>query len=199
MIVLHAGLLDNRFLVWGESPAESASPAQSASPAARRRPRGARARRATPLPYDAGRAALAAALAEVVPDLVNGESGGRKPTRCFTQAVVWLPTVADEPVASSPLVAEPPTARGDATLLPWTVTAAHLPAAQAAALLCHCVGQAALAPGVIVGKDVAFWTTFLRGVRVQVCARRGEPVVRQAPSRQFVAACFSWGGGTMGA
>lgn len=179
MIVLHAGLLDNRFLVWGESPAESASPGQPASRAAQRRPRGAQARRATPLPYDAGHAALAAALAEVVPDLVNGESGGRKTTRCFTQAVAWLPTVADEPVASSPLVAEPPTSRGDATLLPWTVTAAHLPAAQAVTLLCHCVGKAALTPGVIVGKDVAFWTTALRFAAELVTRQQFLPSVAQ--------------------
>jgi SNF2 family DNA or RNA helicase len=173
MLVLHAGIRDRELLLWGETPVGSA--ARSPPP----RARGSKPGRAARLSYDAGSAALSAALAEVVPDLAQAESSGQRPMLPFTQAVMWLPTVAGEPVASSSLVAEPPPSRTEPTLTAWAVTVLHLSVEQSVALLCHCVGQDTLAPGVIVGQDLAFWTSALRFAGELVARQQFLPSVSQ--------------------
>ena len=95
MIILHAGFLDNRLLLWGESPPEATT---------RPAPRHGRKARGVSLhvsPFDAGAPRLISAL-EYAGVLVS-----RKKARTET-AVVWLPTSGDVPVPSSPLVAETP-------------------------------------------------------------------------------------------
>jgi SNF2 family DNA or RNA helicase len=101
-------------------------------------------------PYDAGRTALVDALSAAGIGIPN-------PTE---DAIGWLPTVADAPVASSPLIGEPP--RGEPALHPWTLTACRLALPEAIDLLCACVGKEALAPGVFVGKDLAYVTDAMR-------------------------------------
>jgi len=76
--------------------------------------------------------------------------------------VAWLPTAGSQPIASSPLIAEPPGSRAKVALAPWTVTALRLSTEQGVEMLCACVGRQTLAPGVIVGGDLAFWTVALR-------------------------------------
>src|SRR4051812_48541963 len=102
MIVLHASSLEGSLLLWGEMPRES-----EPAPASRR----GRAGRATkvlprgePLPYDAGAKRLSEAVQEAVPGLTVRPKSAE-------DWVAWLPTVAGSPVASSPLVAEPPQAK----------------------------------------------------------------------------------------
>jgi SNF2 family DNA or RNA helicase len=149
MIILHAGFLDNRLLLWGESPADAiAGPAPT-------RGRKAKVVRLQASPFDAGTARLLSAL----------ESAGvpvhRQRARTET-AVVWLPTSGEVPVPSSPLVAEAPDASAPSTLSPWTVTVLPLPAERAIPVLCMCVGKHTLTPGVVVGRDLAFWTRAMR-------------------------------------
>lgn len=149
MIILHAGFLDHRLLLWGESPAEAI-----ARPALRlRRKAKAVCPRASPL--DAGPTELISALESAgVP--VRG-----KRARAET-AVVWLPTSRGVPVPSSPLVAEAPDRSAQSALSPWTVTVLPLSLEEATALLCMSVGKQTLAPGMVVGRDLAFWVRAMR-------------------------------------
>lgn len=153
MIILHAGVLEGQFFLWGEIPAERKA---SLNKEGRRKGDPASTSSSSkPLPYDAGAKKLFAALKE----------GGLefKVSKRFTEAMIaWLPTVDGQPVPSSPLIAEASEDHAKTTLVPWTVTVFRLSTKQVVELLCACVGEQTLAPGVIVGKDLAFWTTAMR-------------------------------------
>ena len=146
MIVLHAGFLNSRLLIWGETPADSAMPAS--------KPRGRKPKtaRAEALPYDAGSESLLGALSESG----TAAAGKTLPT------VVWLPTVRGVPAASSPLIADPPASTAEPVLSPWTITAYPLSTADSIHLLCACADRQTLAPGVIVGRDLSFWVSAMR-------------------------------------
>ena len=149
MIILHAGFLDNRLLLWGESPAKTA-----AKPAARRG-RKTNGVRPQASPFDAGTTALISALERAgLP--VPATKAGTIP------AVAWFPTAGDMPVPSSPLVAQVPDPSTPSILSSWSVTVLPLSFERAAALLCMCVGKQTLAPGVVVGRDLAFWVRAMR-------------------------------------
>jgi SNF2 family DNA or RNA helicase len=169
MIVLHAGFLDHRLLLWGESPAQA-----TAGPAPRPR-RKAKAIRPRASPFDAGPTELISAL-EIAGVPVRG-----KRARTET-AVAWLPTSGDVPVPSSPLVAEIPDPPASLALSPWTVTVLPLSLEMAAALLCMSAGKQTIAPGAVIGRDLTFW---VRAMRIA-----GALVARQ----QFLPGLESWNG-----
>ena len=91
MIILHVGVLDGDLLLWGETPADSTRKARRNTPT----------KRPASSPFDAGAPGLIAALGEVVDGLTINAKDLKK-------VVVWLPTSEGRPVASSPLIAEPP-------------------------------------------------------------------------------------------
>jgi SNF2 family DNA or RNA helicase len=163
MIVFHAGFLDGQIRLWGEAPASDRPPAG-------RNGKRAGARAADPLPYDSGSGELLAALGEVVSGLTMDASD----TETLT---IWAPTVNGAPLASSPLIAEPPSS-GAAALAPWTVTAIPLQTVETLDLLCACVGQATLAQGVIIGHDLAFWATAMRFAGALVARQQFLPGVQ---------------------
>jgi SNF2 Helicase protein len=160
MLVLHAGVCEQQLYVWGEIPAlEQGRSAR-------------RGKSATPhrvLPYNAGVDQLSTALAS---------AGITLPVKPGAESLcLWLPTVQDTPLASSALIAEPPTAEpptaepptaeppasvAKATLAPWTVTAVPLSMPHAIEVFCASMGKQILTPGVVVGSDLAFWATVLR-------------------------------------
>jgi SNF2 family DNA or RNA helicase len=149
MIVLHAGVVQGRFLLWGETPA----PANGATTAPRgRKPKVPQAR---PLPFAAAVPDLLGALAAIVPSPAPRKGPAES-------ATVWLPTVRGTPIASTPLIAEPPETTTDAELAPWTVPAVALTPAQAVDLLAACLDEHTLASGVVAGTTLAFWGTCLR-------------------------------------
>src|SRR6266542_1073967 len=155
MIILHAGFFDHQLWLWGEAPAGTATEASARRgrripPKARKRDR-LRER----LPFDAGGDGLLAALDEVVSGLKMGKDDVKT-------ATIWLPAVEGQPVASSPLIAEPPPSGGKAVIAPWAVAAIPLNTAEAVDLLCRCVNRETLAAGVIVGSDLAFWAAAMR-------------------------------------
>jgi SNF2 family DNA or RNA helicase len=165
MIILHAGLEDGQLLLWGEAPAADLPPA----------PRGRKPKVAQPgpFPFDPGAARLTAAVADTVP----GTSRHALP---YEQRYLWLPTVEGQPAPSSALVAEPPEPGVKADLAPWSVAVVPLSAAQAVDLLCACVGNERLGPGVIVGATLAFWANVLRFAGALVAREQFVPDVRQS-------------------
>ena len=169
MIVLHAGFLDNKLLLWGESPAEATAGSQP------RTYRKAKAIHPQASPFDAGATRLISAL----------ESAGVPvpPKKARTEtAVAWLPTAGGVPVGSSQLIAEIPASPAYLALSPWTVTVLPLSFEDAAALLSMSAGKQTLAPGVVVGRDLAFWVHAMRFA--------GTLVARQ----QFLPGLESWSG-----
>jgi hypothetical protein len=78
------------------------------------------------------------------------------------KVVVWLPSKGARPVASRPLIEDPPEATGGITIAPWTVSALVVPIVDTVHLLSRCAGRSRLAPGVFVAADLAFWAEALR-------------------------------------
>ncbi len=153
MIVLHAGILEKDFLLWGETPLGPEAPGKQkktrtgVSKVARKLSK--------PYPYDAGVERLFAALREAA-------FGFKVNNKAVKRVVIWLPTAENKPIPSSPLIADPPEASFTATLTPWPVTAIRLAPPEAAEFLCACAGKQTLAQGVIIGNDLAFWAQALR-------------------------------------
>lgn len=154
MIILHAGFGERQLWLWGETPAGAVTRPETPR---RRKPAASRfiASSAERLPYNAGGDALMAVLGEVASGLVMNKSQAEVVT-------AWLPTVNGQPLASSPLIAEPPPSSAKAALAPWAVTAIPFTMAEATHLLCACVGQQTLGPGVVIGRDLGFWVTAMR-------------------------------------
>jgi SNF2 family DNA or RNA helicase len=153
MIILHATFLETAFFLWGEKPKE---PGNSEV----KKPRYKSNLRVDPvnpilLPYDAGAEQLSSVLKEIGLDF----KGTKKSIRPM---VAWHPTMDNQPAPSSRLISEFPESGSKATLVPWKVTGVCLPVAKAIEFLCRCIGKQTLGPGMIVGKDLSFWTTALR-------------------------------------
>src|SRR6516164_6328552 len=106
MLLLHAAVLEGRFYVWGETPAEAARAAKG-----RRKPTAP----AEPLPFAADGSVVAATLASHLPDLARNAAA--------EPLTLWLPTAEGRPLASHPVIAAPPEAGTPAALAPWGVTA----------------------------------------------------------------------------
>ena len=173
MIILHAGVYEKEFFLWGEKPRET-----EVLPLRQRRQKnkkGVRGARSHPVffPYDAGGQDLATALVDAGIKLTFPQKSAREMT-------AWLPTVESKPIASSPLIAEPSAGPTAATLAPWAVTAIPLISEQAISLLCACVGKPTLAPGVIVGKDLSFWAMAMRFAGTLVAKQQFLPGVVEA-------------------
>ncbi len=122
--------------------------------------------------YDAGAERLSEALSEILNDRAV-------PPKAFEPWVAWVPSTGTEPLASSRLIAEPPSGADRAVLAPWTVTALPLTTGQAIDLLCACVGQTTLATGRVVGKTLAFWATVLRFAGALVAREQFLPGMSQ--------------------
>ena len=169
MIILHAGLDAGQLLLWGEVPGDPPAARPGRKPKADDAPE--------PYPFDAGGIPLAVSLSGALP-------GQSIPSGSGTPPVVWVPTVRGRPVPSSGLIADVPVI-GEVGLAPWTVTALPLPIHTTIDLLCSCIGKEALAPGVLVGKTLAFWTQALRFAGSLVARERFMPGVLQVGNAWF--------------
>jgi SNF2 family DNA or RNA helicase len=170
MIVLHAGLMEGEFFLWGE-----ASPVKGPLTKGLRDKRKTRVRlnRDNLLPYDAGAEALIAAVKTTrVAWKVNKKSIG--------PIHVWVPTDDGQPFPSSTLIAEPPEFTSSTKVMPWKVTSLWLPREGLVEFLCGCIGRQTLGPGVILGKDIAFWATALRFAGALVAKQQFLPTVMEA-------------------
>jgi SNF2 family DNA or RNA helicase len=166
MLILHAGIKEGQLLLWGEAPPD-------VPPVLTKRSRGkAKVPRPPRSPYDPGPQRLSAALCDALP--------GWSPDSSLAEfGVLWLPTLKDQPIASSSLIAEPAEREAAAELKPWTVAAFRLTAERAIDLLCACMGKETLATGVIVGKTLAFWATALRFAGAEVAREQFLPSLEQ--------------------
>ncbi len=162
MIILQAGFLNGQFFIAGETPPEEAS--SSSSRKKKTKPT------ISPSPFDPGDKALTTLLKEVGPDLTN-----LKPEK----VIAWLPTANEQPVASSPLIAEPPAAGAKLTLHPWQVTAVPLSAEEVIGFLSTCIGKEMLQPGVVIGKTLAYWTVAFRFAGALVAREQFLPGIRE--------------------
>jgi SNF2 family DNA or RNA helicase len=154
MIVIHAAIGEPGLFVWGERPAGEKTARRARRPArpAGRKPK---ARAALPLDYDTGFAALRGALREAGAIL---EKSRVEPLERF----LWMPSAANVPVASSPLIAEPLAPGQKVAISPWAVTVLPLGVLESIRFLCCCFGKKILAPGTIIGDDLAFLTRVMR-------------------------------------
>jgi superfamily II DNA or RNA helicase len=159
--ILHASFVDDRLVIWGEHATGERQPPLTTR---RRRPAAAAARLH---PFAASDVVLKAALPWLLP--TQARAKGRR--------TVWLPTLGPAPMPSSPLLGETPTgvAAGDPTLSPWLVPCRGLDRFAAVATLRRCHGQTLLAPGVVIGPDLAFWARALRLALAMVVAQRFLP------------------------
>lgn len=149
MIILHAGVFKDRFLLWGETP-DGVNARHT-----KRRGRKPRIPRPDPFPFDPGIEELSSA--------VQRAGTGINVTKAHAQPMTaWLPTVAEMPVPSSPLIAGPPGPCAKTRLAPWTVTTLPITPQETVDILRVCVGKRTLAPGVVVGHDVSFWVVAMR-------------------------------------
>lgn len=149
MIILHAGLIGDELLLWGEQPLEALTPH------GKRQKLSSKAVRSAPFPYGASEQEMLSALHTSGVIVLT--------TRPRPQPMTaWLPTVDSMPVPSSPMIANQADASGKCALVPWTITACPLSPEEALDLLGACPGKLTLAPGILVGQDLAFWTTALR-------------------------------------
>src|ERR687892_2572999 len=128
MIIVHAGVYDDQLLLWGETPRESGVPSPKQSGRKRQNKLDTPQARLQPLPYDAGIESLSAALKEAGFSFASNK--GR--TESIT---AWLPTLDSQPIASSPLIAEPPQSRAKTVLAPWIVAGLRLSTEQAVEVL----------------------------------------------------------------
>jgi SNF2 family DNA or RNA helicase len=166
MIVLHAGFMEGEFLLWGETPAVSStltvirpghkSDSQRSFAIPERSP------------YDAGEERLFAVLKEIGFDFKISK-------KSIEAVIVWLPTVHNKPVPSSALIDEPPESITTATMSPWKVTVLQFPQERVVEFLCRSVGKQTLGPGIVVGKDLAFWATAMRFAGALVARQRFLP------------------------
>ncbi len=150
MIVLHAAAWGEVLWLWAEVSGRDAPSAggHAGRPAKT-------TRKPSPLPYGAGEDELTAGL-ETAALTTNPR---KSPSR---RMCIWLPTRGRTPLPSSPLVAEVRATRAKPKLAAWEVAAVRLDPAVSVELLCRVADRPTLAPGVLVGRDLAFWASGLR-------------------------------------
>lgn len=144
--VIHIGFIGGRWLLWGEKAGEEKVTV--------RRGRRPKRQRAEHLPYDAFydmSGVLQVLALEKKETLKNS-----------LPAMVWLPTALDCPSGSTLLVSNPLPAGEAITLRAWKISTISLSAGEIVSFLTACLGQRTLAPGIILGADITYWTQVLR-------------------------------------
>ncbi len=155
MILLHAGYANGAFFLWAE-----------AAPTARRKSRYAAIRELTAA-LDAAGIARAATVAGA---------------RGRSEMIAWLPSVGGHAIPSSSLVAGTTDASNveQAVVEPHAIPALPLPPQVVIALLRACGGRSLLAPGIVVGDDLAHWLILARFAARLVAERAYLPTLQAA-------------------
>ncbi|MFH0925231.1 MAG: DEAD/DEAH box helicase [bacterium] len=179
MIILHLGIFNNQPLLWGETPI---APESTALPKQTKTKKKISSKPSNildnlpPLPYDAKADQILVSLKEAGIDLDFNQRQAKK-------LILWLPTIGETPLASNPLIAEPSLSIKETALKPWTVTVFHLSISQIIEVLCGCVDKQTLAPGVVIGRDLNFWTKAMRFAGALVTRQQFLPGIIQEAAK----------------
>ncbi len=158
---------DAGFLLWAEQ--QAASP--DAPEASRHSGRKIKASAVARSPYAVSAENLRQALRDAdLPEIAEAPP---------VAATVWLPTYRNTPLASSPLIAEPPKTDAVLQIAPWRVTAFPLTTPQAIALTGACWNRETLATGVLAGMSLAYWATALRFAGSLMARQQFLPAVEE--------------------
>jgi len=172
MIILHTAY-DGQLVLWGETPVGESDPVNAPS-----LPDVAGVQSS---PFDPGKTVIRKATKLAVPAL-------KLFSRQAVQTNIWLPTVRKIPVPSSPLIgAETPRGRAKPRLAQWIVTGYPLTTAQTVELLCACADRRMLAPGVLVGPDLAWFAEALRFAGSLVARQQFLPGIHRHPEGHHTA------------
>ena len=148
MIILHAGQYDGNLTLWGEVSWEGHVNSVSQPPRKK-------TSHADLHPFAAGIDDLLGALEEAVPGFKHG-------AKWICSMAAWLPTKKTSPVPSNDIIYDLPKSRTKAKIVPWAVAGYRLSTEDAVNLLCVLMGKHIVAPGVLVGADLAYWADALR-------------------------------------
>lgn len=154
MIILHAGYCEDEFLIWGETHADGTVRTS--------------ARFHSPFEAD---------LSNIMAGLKSAGIGLDPSIARIREAVAWLPSLDNRPIPSSPLIGELPENMQKAVLAPWSIFAFRLIIPELVDLLCLAGGKHTLMPGLVVGRDLAFWGEVLRFAGTLVARQRFLPGV----------------------
>ncbi len=147
MFVLHGGIIQDQIHLWGEVRREPGHPPRRS---------GKRSKDVVkPLPFGAVPGELGGFI-EATPLNFTFQMGR------IEDAIAYLPTQGGMPLASSPVIAEPPDSKSETIIHPWGVHVIPLTAKEAVSLLCELRGKTILAPGAIVGSDLAYLADVVR-------------------------------------
>ena len=143
MLVLHAAFNKGCLHLWGESTPREEEPVTTKQTTAET------------YPYRTEISVLRDGLTQAgLPLQTNAQAAGEQ--------TIWLPTQGGVPLPSSPLVAGPPKSRKPPTLAPWKLPTLALTAAHAVNLLAAVRDRPVLAPGMVVGEELRYWSEALR-------------------------------------
>jgi superfamily II DNA or RNA helicase len=101
--------------------------------------------------------------------------------------VAWLPTSAEKPLPSSPVLGELLDDPASVKLTAWGVSALPVGGRAMVEWLAACLGKTSLAPGVLLGTDVAFWCEALRLAGALVAQGQFLPTVEPGSVRYTAA------------
>jgi SNF2 family DNA or RNA helicase len=145
MMILHAGFTGETLALWGEDGLPPRDPA------AGRRKRAAKVEVPPPLLTGVPASRLVEVLSAVDPAI----------DAAALTMIGWLPAAAGRPAPSSPLIGESiPLAA--TRIEPWSIETLMLDPRDLAPFLATVVGKRLLAPGIVVGPDLAFFATAMR-------------------------------------
>ncbi len=151
IIIIHAGFLKDKLFIWGESPQEGINN-QS-----KRRGHRPRTTQPKPYPFDAGSQRLSSMLRGTGFTAASRKDSARS-------LLIWTPALGDKPCPSSPLVSDMKEFSPSlpSKLCPWSLQVLPLSMPESIPLLCAAVGKRIIAPGMVIGKDLAFWSQAMR-------------------------------------
>ena len=156
MIILHGGWRDGWMLLWAERSPDELRPEGNGDPSGNEHP------------YSAG-------AEELLDVLANAAPGFRVDSGEAVTATAWLPSRGRSPLPSSALVAEPPRSRARVRLMPWSIPAYRVSAADAIPVFQACRGRGMLTDGVGIGVDLAYWSQAARFGAALVARQRFLP------------------------
>lgn len=160
MIILHAAQSEVGLLIWGEI-------APRHSPAER-----TRKKRGMPKPSPS---ALNAKELQTLLEKTFPPAGAQA---ILIDAAAWLPSTKVGPLPSSSLLVSAGAQEGITELAPWLIPACLAEHGTLLSVLTGCVRKHTMAPGVIVGNDLAFWAEMLRFAGTLVARQQYLPGVR---------------------